>query len=419
MSPIAIRIEDIEFRYPSRRVLDGVAFEVEKGQLATILGPNGSGKTTLLRSISGFLKPQSGCVYLEGTDLADLSAPEIARRLAVVTQSPPFDFPFTVFEYVMMGRSPHIRRFQRETRDDHKSVEDALEMTGLSSLEGRPVTELSGGEQRRVAIARALAQEPLALLLDEPTAGLDINYQVSVMALLRTLARQRSMTILAVLHDINLASSYCDQVILMSQGTVHAAGLPKDVITPECIAQVYGSQVTVMVNPETRRPFVLPARRAVPLDARLPSVFVVGGGGSAAGVLAALAADGVRVTAGVLNAGDADWLTCRTLGIEVVEEEPFNALSQPVIDQARSAARTAGVVVLTDVPFGPGNLANLQLVKDMLGEGKQVIVIGKGSTGARDYCGGKAKAMLDEIVGMGAVCVDDDSLALEVVRRYA
>ncbi len=417
MSSVGIRVEGVRFSYPGREVLRGVTLEAAKGDFVAVVGPNGSGKTTLLRTISGFLKAQRGCVYVEESDILRLGPREIAQRVSVVGQSSVFDFPFSVEEYVLFGREPHVGPFRAYSSGDRELAREAMAWTGVLEMAPRLVTELSGGEQRRVLVARALAQQPRVLLLDEPTQGLDINYQVQVMALLRSLAKERQVAVIAVLHDINLASSYCDRVILMSQGTIYAAGTPAGAITSENLSAVYGSPVAVSL--ERGRPFVWPVApvAAAGGSTAAPQVFVVGGGGTAQRLLEAILLAGFRVVAGVLNVGDADWMLCRSLGIETVDEEPFSPLSAMKIEEAKQHVRRSCAVVLTQVPFGPGNLGNLGIVEDALELGKPVAVLGGEDFASRDYTEGKAREALEHALASGAERLADEAQAVDFVRR--
>lgn len=414
----AVRVESVTFEYPARKVLHGLTFVCSRGEFVGILGPNGSGKTTLLRTASGFLRPQQGAVYLDGEELLSMDAQKVAKKLAVVTQTSSFSFPFSVSEYVLMGRAPHLGRFKREKARDYEIARRAMELTQVHCLADRFVTELSGGEQRRVSIARALAQEPTILFLDEPTAALDINYQVSVMAMLRGLARDAKMALVAVLHDLNLASLYCDRLVLIARGQVYAAGEPQEVITRQNIKDVYGSSVDVTLSPLTGRPFVLPVEKPEKAGDTSPVVFVVAGGGSATGMFGKLMSAGLQVVAGVLNAGDADWLACKTLGIEVVEEEPFSPVSKASFERALEIAMRSDVLLLAETAFGQGNLANLDILKAARLSGKPVVVLGAETIAERDYTAGRATDALREIIALGAECTDDESGALHLLRRY-
>jgi len=249
-----LSVDRVSFKYGEQWVLRGIDFEVEKGDFLGVIGPNGSGKTTLLRVIDGILRPQEGEVRLEGTEIGRLRRDALARSVAVVPQYSALAFPFSVEEVVLMGRSPHLGRWRFEGEQDHRIAREAMEMTDTLALAARDMESLSGGERQRVLIARALAQEPRLMLLDEPTAFLDIRHQVDFFDRIRALNRDRGLTIVAVTHDINLAAHYCDRVILLKDGRIEAAGSVEAVITDENIRRAYETRVLVDRHPATGSP---------------------------------------------------------------------------------------------------------------------------------------------------------------------
>ena len=254
-----LEIKGLVCGYGKKTVLRDVGFGVKKGEFAGVIGPNGSGKTTLLRAINGFLPSTKGNVAIEGKGMYQMARRELAQKVAVVTQSPEGVPPLSVEEFILLGRIPHWGRLQLlETKQDVETAGRVMELTGIGALKGRRIKELSGGERQIVFIARALAQEPHLLLLDEPTAHLDIGHQVLIMDLLRELNREQSLTIVVVLHDLTLAGLYCDRLILLHKGRLHKIGLPMDVLTAEVIEEVYQTQVTVMETPVGGRPVILP-----------------------------------------------------------------------------------------------------------------------------------------------------------------
>ncbi|GAA4113997.1 ABC transporter ATP-binding protein [Enteractinococcus coprophilus] len=227
---------NLTYAYGNHRVINNISLSSALGRVLGIIGPNGSGKTTLLRLLYGALQPQEGAVCIDGKPLSQLNPREIAQQLAVVVQEPYEENAITVGEMVLLGRTPHTPPFTRTTAEDHRLAADALERVGVAHLGHRSFTSLSGGERQRVLIARALAQQGRHLLLDEPTNHLDIRYQHEILALVRSL----SVTTLVVLHDLNLAAQYCDELILLDHGQVAASGTPEDVLKPELIYEVYG-----------------------------------------------------------------------------------------------------------------------------------------------------------------------------------
>ena len=254
-----IQAKDIAFSYSDQPLFDGLGVAVGKGEFVGLVGPNGSGKTTFLNILSRVLRPSRGSILIDGSDIESFSARALARKIAVVPQETGIIFPFSVSEVVLMGRAPHLQSIL-ESDEDFEIALEAMKMTGVDHLASRPVTNLSGGEKQGVFIARALAQRPSILLLDEPTAFLDIKHQVDIYDILTRLNRERGMTILAVSHDLNLASHYCERVLVFKEGSLMFDGLPQEAITTDTIRDVYGTDVVVRMNDQTGRPFVLPIR---------------------------------------------------------------------------------------------------------------------------------------------------------------
>ena len=241
--------------------LGGVSVALEPGSLTGLLGPNGCGKTTLLKVLAGVLAPHEGNVTLEGQPLAGMARRDVARRIAVVPQETHPAFDFTVLEIVLMGRHPHLGAFQLEGPSDLAIAREALAATGTAHLADRLFTSLSGGEKQRVVIASALAQSPEVLLLDEPTASLDLGYQLEVAALLRRLNRERAVTMVIATHDLNLAASLCDTLVLLRDGQVLAEGPTREVLTPATVHRLYGVDADVRFHEGAGHLTVVPVGR--------------------------------------------------------------------------------------------------------------------------------------------------------------
>jgi iron complex transport system ATP-binding protein len=227
---------------------------VEKGEFVGVIGPNGSGKTTLLKMLYRLLSPQKGEILFELVPIRKMDRADIAKRIGVVAQETQLLFPFSVLETVLMGRSPYLGHLMFESEKDLEIAKKAMEWTETLSFSERPMDELSGGERKRVFIARALAQEPEVILLDEPTANLDIHHQMDFLDLILTLNRERGLTILMASHDMNVASEFCDRLILLQEGRIYQIGTPDEVITKENIEKVYGCEVWVDQNPFSGMP---------------------------------------------------------------------------------------------------------------------------------------------------------------------
>lgn len=252
-----LEVQNLHAGYGTTQVLKGISFTCRKPQLIGILGANGCGKTTLLKNISGYYSPSCGHILIEKKDIRTMSIRERAKTIGYVPQDIPCDFSFRCYDLVMMGRTPYLKRFQTETGTDREIVREAMELTHTWSFRDRSATELSGGERQRVYIARSLAQKPRVLLLDEPISHLDIKYQVEILNLLQELAA-KGLLVLAVLHDINLASQFCDQLLLMEKGTILAQGKSSEVIINNTIGQAFSLEVEIVENPLTNTPYVVP-----------------------------------------------------------------------------------------------------------------------------------------------------------------
>ena len=252
-----IEIQALSFAYNGRDVLSDVSLFMQKGTVTGIIGPNGSGKSTLLRLINAALSPKSGNVWIDGKDVRSYSPRELARLVALVPQHSQMDFDFTVLDVVLMGRHPWLRRFQGESAKDVAIARAAMAHSGITHLADRPVTQLSGGEWQRVVVARAFTQGTPVLLLDEPVTGLDIRHQLDVMEFMRASAVHTGMTIVCVLHDLNLALHYCDTIALLDGGCLRAFGLPSEMLG-DVVDEVYGVKLMHIPHPQTGEPCLFP-----------------------------------------------------------------------------------------------------------------------------------------------------------------
>lgn len=253
----AFRTDQVTFQIGDTAIVDRVSVDVAYGELLALVGPNGAGKSTLLGLMTGDRSPRSGSVTLDGTALEHLSAKELARRRAVLAQENHVSFPFHVREVVAMGRSPW-RGTDRE-HDDELIIDRSMDLTDVTHLKDRTFTSLSGGEKSRVSLARVLAQDTSVVLLDEPTAALDLRHQEEVMTVARDLAHA-GKAVVVVLHDLSLAAAYADTIAVLHRGQVAALGDPAEVIVPALVQEVYGIRVRVMADPDSGTPLVVPVR---------------------------------------------------------------------------------------------------------------------------------------------------------------
>jgi iron complex transport system ATP-binding protein len=257
---LTLRLERVSVGYGRQTILRDISLEVHPGEILGIIGPNGSGKSTLIRGIARLLTPGSGQIFINGDNTERLKHSELARLMAVVPQNPVLPELFTALEVVLMGRTPHLGLFRYESKNDLAIVKKAMEATKTAHLGERRIGELSGGEKQLLLIARALAQEPRIMLLDEPTAHLDINYQVETLELVSRLCREQNLIVIIALHDLNLAVQYCDRLAILNRGLIHSQGSPASIITPQTIKEVYGADVHVFPHPVNKLPATLIVR---------------------------------------------------------------------------------------------------------------------------------------------------------------
>jgi iron complex transport system ATP-binding protein len=253
-----LAIESLSIQYGSRAALRDVHLSLRAGEVLALVGPNGAGKSTLIRAVSGRLIPTQGTVRLQGNDIRRWSPEQRARWMAVVPQAVNLPEAFTAFETVLMGRTPYLGWLGREREADRRAAREALARTCSAELADRRVGELSGGERQRVLIARALAQAAPLLLMDEPTAHLDLKHQSGILSLVRELTRDKGLTVLIALHDLNLAAQYADRIALLAGGELRLAGAPAEVLTSAHLSAAYDLPVHVIPHPVYGSPLVLP-----------------------------------------------------------------------------------------------------------------------------------------------------------------
>ena len=254
-------VENLKFSYKDTTVLNGIDLTAHSGELVGIVGPNGAGKTTLIRAISGVLKPEVGIVKIGDIDLSLLSSSQRAKMVSVVPQKPQLPLSFKVIDLVSMGRNPYLGIFEWESDRDIQIIMRAMDLTDTTHLSQRLVGTLSGGEVQRVLVAMALVQETDVILMDEPTASLDLAYQTGIMDLVKEVKKQSGGVVLVAMHDLTLAAQYCDRLMMMFGGSVYVSGSAEDVLTSDNIFHVYDAEVHIMPHPRTGEPVVLPMRR--------------------------------------------------------------------------------------------------------------------------------------------------------------
>ena len=417
----ALRAKELTVRFGDRTALRSVSVEASPGELVALTGPNGSGKTTLLRCVLGLVPPTEGSVELFGEAVSGLSIRERAVRVAWVPQDESPRDNVSAAAYVRYGRYARQPRFASESEEDREAASAALASVDLSDRADSGILELSGGERQRLLLARALAQGSPLLLLDEPTAHLDIGHQLDLLDRVRRLVRDRGLCAVAALHDLNLAARFADRVVVLDHGRLVADGRPGEVLKEDLLRNVWGVDAELRRDAGSGRPYLLPrrvsdpTRRALHLEPGRPRVHVIGGGGAGEPILRALVEDGYPTTAGALPLLDSDADACEELGVPYIAEIPFAPLSAEVRERHRAQMDASDAIVLAPIAVGPSNLANLE---DLVGRPPRVTVILVEPPGApgRDFTGGRASEVLARLRAEGAVSVADATGLFERLR---
>lgn len=426
-----LQAQGISFGYDNQPLLYDLALDVRAGEMVGLLGPNGSGKSTLLRLLSGVLRPQRGRILLAGRELSQWGRQGVAQRIAVVPQELHIPYAFTVEHMVSLGRTPFVRTFfGSQDRRDEAIIQDAMKATGVTDLAQRIFNELSGGERQRVTIAMALAQQPLLLLLDEPTSHLDIKYQIETLELVQKLNRERGVTVVAALHDLNLAARYFPRLLLFQRGIVADAG-PAEVLEPGLLSRVYGIHVRVGILRGSQHLSILPPGldESVEASADSPRVHVMAGGGSGELLMRALADEHIAFVAGALNVGDSDHTLALRLATEVITEQPYAPLASATMEQVSNSLARVSLLCLCAVPVGPGNLPLLREALQAAQNGLPVVMLvppfpepteealQRSGIAERDYTGGEGVQLVRLLLQSGAQLVDSVGAALEMVKQ--
>lgn len=391
-----IGLENICFGYNKTQIINGVNLDIEKGKFVSIVGPNGSGKSTLLKIMTSINKPQNGQVLIENKNISEMSRKEIAKKLAVVPQNTAMEFDYKVIDVVLMGRYPFVSRLRGEVENDYNIAISSLKYTNTLHLAERSFMELSGGEKQRVILAQALTQQPQILVLDEPISHLDLQHQIEILNLIKKMCIDTNLTVIAVLHDLNMASTYSDEIIMLKEGSVFCSGEPNDVLNRKNIKDIFNIDVYVTVSVIGHKPYIysLPKPHISKKDIR---VHVICGGGSGSGLLKELYLSGYNLTSGILTVGDQDWKTARECELEISEEIPFIEISDRAYDINKQLITKADYIILTDLYFGKANIKNLEVLLDEDVNQRKILVLDDENFKSRDYTDGYGTHLYEKI----------------------
>lgn len=363
---IILKTENLSVGYEKKVVVDKVEISATKGEVVCLLGPNGAGKTTILRTLSGLLKSIDGEVYIKDKRLCDINKKELAKQLAVVLTKKFTGELMTVFEVASMGRYPHTGFFGRLSESDIKKTFDALKTVNAEYLADRYFEELSDGEKQKVLVARALVQEPEIIILDEPTTHLDIRHRLELLDILKKLSKEKGITVILSLHEVDMALKSCDKVVLIKDNKILAYGVPEDVVTEDIIQNLYSIKDANFNN----------LLGSIEISNTLePSVYVIGGSGYGAPIYRALTKHHVGIATGVIHKNDVDYEIARTMGIQINSEKAFEAISDISYKKAVNFLDSINIVVDSGCPIGKMNEKNIDLINYALNRGKRVFTL--------------------------------------------
>jgi len=416
---VKIEIEKVSFNYKSAKALEGVTARIEGGSFVGLLGPNGSGKTTLLKCLSGLLKPKIGSIYINGKNLNSFSKSELAKIFSTVFTNAIETPQMEVFDIMATARYPWTSWLGTLNPKDINIINEALEKFEIKDFIARRFNELSDGQKQKVLIAKALAQEPKVLLLDEPAAHLDIKHQIEVLGTIKKITKEKNLITIGALHDINLAALFCDFIILLNKGKIVSMGPVDSVLTSENIEKVFNIRVIVKKHPITNSIYIMPicTQEFKAVQPKTITVHVICGGGTGSFLMKMLLEHGYKVTAGVLNILDTDYEGACMLGVDVIVEAPFSPITNESHEVNLKKIDDVDAVILSNIPFGYGNIKNLEASVTALKKGKTVIVVENNSIEERDFTGGIAKALYKELKEKGAIFVNDYNQIPQIIEK--
>lgn len=394
-----IHLEALSYSIEGKEILKDINLVINKGELVGLIGPNGAGKTTLLKSING-LKKVEGQVFLGEKNTKKMKKKALARLIALMKQDTEVKFPFSVWQVVLMGRYPHLDWTKQEKEKDQQIAKKYMEYTNTWSLAHKSIQELSGGERQRTMMAKVLTQETPVILLDEPTANLDIAYQEQIFRYSQQFC-QEGGTVIAAVHDLKVAAKYCHRLVLLKEGQIIAQGKPEEVLTPANLRVAYGVNALSYRNSITGE-----------WDVYLPHCFqqqkiklhLIGGGGGATPLLRSLYQQGYDLTLGVIHRGDTDEESARIFNIPTVLNPPFSSITMENYALNLDLIEQTHVTILCSIPFGKDNLDNLRAAT----HADNLVILEDQAIEERDFTGGQATQLYEQIKHVAKVLTSDN-----------
>ncbi len=366
-----IKTENLCVGYREKKVLSDISISFSKGSFISLLGPNGAGKTTFLRTISRLLEPVSGTIFIDGHSLLSMGHGRLAKLRSVVLTEQVSPGLFTAFEFAALGRYPHTGFLGKLTKNDKKAVVKAFELVDAKGLEARQITTLSDGEKQKILIARALCQEPRLIILDEPTVHLDLKHRVQIMSILRRLCREKQITVIASLHDVDIASKISDYVALIKNGKIGAFGRPEEILNENKVAGLYDFK-GAHFSPGLGSIEITGTKNGYP-------VFVAGGMGTGAKIYRLLAKYGFKITTGILHSFDLDFHVASSLGSKIISINSMEPVDETSLNKAFNLIQHIDYIIDTGFKPGTVNNRNLELLAEGARRGKYILTMRSGN----------------------------------------
>jgi len=383
--------EDLTFTIEEKSLISDIHFQLNPGEMLGLVGPNGAGKSTLLRCLSGYFEPTRGSVWIDGTPLSSLTARQRAQKISYIAQENSQSFPFSVMEMLLMGAFPHLGYWQQPGREFRENAQRALSYVGLEDLSERNFIDLSGGEKQLILFARTLVQDTRILLLDEPTANLDLKHEERLLSMTRELCSEGKSAVVSI-HNLDRAAEFCDRLILLDQGQQAALGTPTEIIRKPLLDRVYRTSLQVFRNEATGSLAVTPEQKHTPRSNL--KIHLIGGAGSAVNLTRRLRMLGVQLSAGVAHSLDSDARLWKALGIPMVEVSPFASIDDSAAEQAEQWIAESQITVLCIFPLGISNRRNLELAQ----KAKKLVLLDKeNSEECREFHDTQAKEIYSQL----------------------
>lgn len=386
-----LKINNLSYEINNKKILDNINFSINVGEFISIIGPNGAGKTSLVKCLSNNLK-YTGEIYLFNKNIKDYSMKEKAKLIGVVPQEYNLPFNFKVKDIVKMGRNPYWSKYKGSTNYDIDIIEKSMVQTNTLQYKDRLYNSLSGGEKQRVVTARTIAQQPEIMYLDEITSNLDIHNQLEILELIYEMNRLKKITVVSIMHDLNLASRFSDKILLMIDGKIEMFDTPENVFNEDVLSKAYDMEMLIRENKILRFKEIIPMRVKRSKSDKNINIHIICGGGTGQYIIEVLYSKKYNLTCGIISEGDSDYDLCKNLNIKCISEVPFSKFGNETIRNNLIEIEKSDIIVVTDVPIGNQNIENLKSIENI--NDKKIIIL---HTINRDYVNGEADIIINKL----------------------